>query len=410
MTNPANLPSAASSVPADPGSLPAAPREDAQETGAGETPNSSASEPVRSDPEPTTSDGGAASLQEKVDFLSDPHHYPGRPREVLTIETHFAWVFLAGERAYKLKKPLRQALSDYRTLVSREQACRAELRLNRRLAPRVYLRVLPLRRGRTGLLGWGPSGRIVDWLVEMERLPASRMLDRAIHDRTVDERDLERLIARLATFFRHAKRRGMRDQDYLPRVRRQIQRNARELHAPDLKLDQASVERLMQSQRAFVDEHNEVLAGRGARLLDGHGDLRPEHVFLGTQDADACVIDCVEFDADLRRLDPAEEVAFLALECARLGADELAAELPIRYASATRDAVPEALMHFYMSRRAAERAKIAAWHLRDVALAGQAHKWRLRACSYIDDAMRHIRRAHALAATARAPGQQASDA
>lgn len=77
----------------------------------------------------------AASLKDKVAFLSDPRHCPGLPDEVVTIETHFAWVFLAGERAYKLKKPVQQVSTDYRTLARRESACRAELKLNRRLAP-----------------------------------------------------------------------------------------------------------------------------------------------------------------------------------------------------------------------------------------------------------------------------------
>jgi aminoglycoside phosphotransferase family enzyme len=342
-----------------------------------------------------------------VAFLCDPRHYRRRPRAILTIETHFAWVFLAGDRAYKLKKPVRQASTDYRTLAHRERACRAELELNRRLAPCVYLRVMPLAVSRTGLLSSGAGARVVDWLVEMVRLPAARMLDRAIQDGTVAERDIERLIERLAAFFSRTQRRPMSDSAYLARLQRQVQCNGRELHAADLGLGRFEVERVVQSQLAFLARQAEVLSGRGARLLDGHGDLRPEHVFLGTRRQDPCVIDCVEFDADLRRLDPAEEIAFLALECARLGAADLAAELPARYARTTGDPVPRALIHFYMSRRAAVRAKIAAWHLRDKALAGQSHKWRSRAYSYLEDALQHIRSARALAASAPLPSPAA---
>ncbi|HUN73244.1 MAG TPA: phosphotransferase [Steroidobacteraceae bacterium] len=332
----------------------------------------------------------------KVAFLADERHYRRRPRAVATIETHFAWVFLVGNRAYKLKKPLRQAPVDYRTLARRERACRAELELNRRLAPHVYLRVVPLGRDDSGELTRAPGTRVVDWLVEMVRLPATRMLDRAILTGTVGPRDLERVVARLATFFRRARRRPLSERGYLARLRRKILTNARELRAPDLALDRSLVEEVIQSQLAFLGERASLLAGRGERLIDGHGDLRPEHIFLGTRSRGACVIDCLEFDTDLRRLDPAEEVAFLALECGRLGAAGLADDLIAQYARAMGDSVPQTLIHFYMSRCAAIRAQIAAWHLRDAALAGASRKWRARAHSYLADALQHIRCARAL--------------
>jgi uncharacterized protein len=335
----------------------------------------------------------ACGIDEKVAFLTDARHYRPRLRTIQTIETHFAWVFLAGERAYKLKKPLRQASVDYTTLALRERACREELELNRRLAPGVYLRVVPLGRNRSGALTWGAGVQLVDWLVEMMRLPAERMLDRAILAGAIAPRDLAGVMAKLAIFFRRAKRRPMSDRDYIARLRQQTLRNERELHAPDLALDSRLIEQVIQSQLAFLGEHARLLAGRGARLRDGHGDLRPEHVFLGTRTAAACVIDCLEFDPDLRRLDPAEEIAFLTLECERLGTREVADDLVALYPRATGDSVAPALIHFYASRCAAVRAQIAAWHLRDAAFAGESCKWRARGHSYLADALRHARSA-----------------
>jgi aminoglycoside phosphotransferase family enzyme len=335
----------------------------------------------------------AAILAEKVAFLADPRHYRRRPRTVETIETHFAWVFLVGQRAYKLKKPLRQTPIDYSTLARRERACRAELELNRRLAPGIYLRVIPLGRNAAGALTRAAGAKVVDWLVQMVRLPGERMLDRAILAGTVAPRDLGRLMSRLAAFFRRARRRPMSDRDYLTRLRQQILSNAHELRATDLALDRSLVDEVIQSQLTFISRHVQVLAGRGAHLLDGHGDLRPEHVFLGTRGTGTCVIDCLEFDPDLRHLDSAEEIAFLALECERLGANRVAGDLIARYICATGDSVPQPVTHFYMSRRAAVRAQIAAWHLRDAAFAGESRKWRARAHSYLADALRHVRRA-----------------
>ncbi|HET9109167.1 MAG TPA: hypothetical protein VFN79_18470 [Steroidobacteraceae bacterium] len=336
-----------------------------------------------------------AVTREKVAWLADPCHYGRLRRPVEIIETHFAWVFLAGDRAYKLKKPLRQGSMDHRTLARRERACRDELRLNRRLAPHVYLRVVPLRRDRQGSFSLRPAAgaRVTDWLVEMRRLPAARMLDRLIAARGLRPADLDGLVAVLAAFFRHALRRPLTDAAYRERLCREIRRNADELIASDLGLSRSKLVSLAEAQLAFVGRHPRTLAGRGARLLDGHGDLRPEHVFLGTSSMRACVIDCLEFDRDLRRLDPAEEVAFLALECERLGAAAAADGLLARYRRAAGDPAPPMLIQFYMSRRAAVRAQIAAWHLRDPAFAGEARAWKARADSYLADALRHIHRA-----------------
>jgi aminoglycoside phosphotransferase family enzyme len=346
-----------------------------------------------------------AALREKVAWLADPTHYPGRPRAVAVIETHFAWVFLAGARAYKLKKPLLQASMDYRTLARRERACREELRLNRRLAPRVYLGVVPLHRkpwGGLSLRRSGPGGpRIADWLVRMRRLDGARMLDRVIAAGALRAADLDRLAARLAVFFQHAERRPLQDGAYRTRLRREIRRNAGELRARDLGLSRHRVGSVAGAQLDFLSRYPRAFTGRAARLVDGHGDLRPEHVFLGDSSAGVCVIDCLEFDRNLRRLDPAEEIAFLALECVRLGAPGAAQELIGAYRGAAGDPAPPALMHFYMSRRAALRAQIAAWHLRDDAFAGQARRWKALAHSYLDDALRHIRRAAVLQGTLR---------
>ncbi len=332
---------------------------------------------------------------EVVAFLRQPEHYPGRPRRIEVIETHFAWVFLTENEAYKLKKPVRQDRMDYRTIAARRRACRNELRLNRRLAPTVYLGLVPLTRGRDGGLMWGQSGqaRIVDWLVRMRRLPAQRMLDRAISARWVRARDLERLALTLTRFFDSAAPKKMSRHRYIARLRERIVQTRRDLCAPDLGLDRNRVEKLTALQLAFVARETTLLGSRAAHLIDGHGDLRPEHLYLGLDSDEPCAIDCLEFDSDLRWLDPAEEMAFLTLECRRLGTKETARVLLSVYRRFTRTPPDDSLMDFYMSLRAMIRAKLAAWHLRDPQFAPRATLWKSRAESYLADAARHIRRA-----------------
>jgi aminoglycoside phosphotransferase family enzyme len=331
--------------------------------------------------------------QEKLDFLTDARHFPGRPARIELVETHFAWVFMTGRHAYKMKKPLRRAAMDYRTVAQRERGCRNEVRLNRRLAPAVYIGVVPLGRTRRGELALGGGPTVVDWLIKMHRLPAARMLDRAIARHTVTAADLTALSAVLAAFFRRARRMPMAAARYQKLLRARTLRNARDLRAPDLGLNRATIDAVCRTQLAFVSDAAPLLGRRGVKLVEGHGDLRPEHVCLASRPR---VIDCLEFDPRLRRLDPAEEIAFLALECARLGASWVSDELLRGYRAAMRDRVPDALIHFYVSQRAATRAKIAAWHVRDPAY--ERRRWIARANDYLSDALHHARAARHLIA------------
>jgi aminoglycoside phosphotransferase family enzyme len=329
--------------------------------------------------------------------LRRPESYPERPRRVEVVETHFAWVFLTKNQAYKLKKPVLQDCMDYRTIDARERGCRNELRLNRRLAASVYLGVVPITRTPDGMmLGRHGEAPIVDWLVRMRRLPARRMLDRAISERVVRASDLERLGLKLTRFFDQAPERPMSATRYVARLRERTRQNGRDLRAPDLPLNKDRVEKLTALQLAFLGKHAELLGARATLLIDGHGDLRPEHLYLGSNTDEPCVIDCLEFNADLRWLDPAEEMAFLTLECCRLQANTVARVILSRYRQSTRNPPSDALMSFYMSQRATTRAKLAAWHVRDPRFARRAALWTSRAESYLADAARYIRRAERL--------------
>ncbi len=144
---------------------------------------------------------GEPTLDQKVEFLSRPAAYARAPAVVTRRETHMSWVFFVGDRVYKLKKPVRFPYLDFSTLPRREAACRAELRLNRRLASDVYLAVEPLTATHPGL-AIGAHGAVVDWLVVMRRLDESHTLERAIQERRVQTWQLDRLVATLVPFYR----------------------------------------------------------------------------------------------------------------------------------------------------------------------------------------------------------------
>ena len=352
--------------------------------------------PQRSLPLMSNVRAAQVTSQEKLDFLRDPASY-GEGGAVEAIETHFAWVFLTAHFAYKMKKSMRQDSMDYRTLRSREAGCRNELRLNRRLAPSVYLDVVPLviRADRT--LALGAHGRPVDWLVKMRRLPADRMLDQVLSGGAVRAAESAAVIGMLADFYRGARRMPCSPQDYLANLRMRVAANSRALMQRGLGLDRACIARVIHAQLEFIERHAAVLGARSSYLVEAHGDLRPEHIFLGSVSEPVSVIDCLEFDEGLRCFDPAEEVAFLALECLRLGGARLAQELLRGVPAATGDSIAESVSCFYTSQRAATRAKLAVWHLRDPALVRRQAHWRDRAEEYLHYAASFARLAADLA-------------
>jgi len=301
------------------------------------------------------------TLEAKVDFLSRPGAYPGYQGDVTRRETHMSLVFLTKDRAYKLKKPVRFPYLDFSTVSRRETACRAEIRLNRRLAPGVYLGLAALTASATGLSIEG-AGAVTDWLVVMRRLDERQMLDRVITEGRLQTWQLDRLVDTLVHFYRRATPVSVSPQRHLVAWRRSLLFNRCVLIDPRLGMPAGLIRRLDRVQRLFLDVRRSLLADRvrARRIVDGHGDLRPEHIFLGDP---LCIIDCLEFNAALRVADPFDEVAFLSLECERLGSAWAGRYIRRHIAAALQDGPSEELFAFYRCYRATLRARLAIAHL-----------------------------------------------
>ena len=313
--------------------------------------------------------------------LSRAQTYPGTIQSVEAIQTHLSWVFLADGYAYKLKKPLRLDFVDFSTAQARKFYCEEELRLNRRLAPDVYLAVVALREDAVGRLTLGEVGEPVEWLVKMRRLPRERMLDSAIALRSVRNEDIDSVAATLARFYRSLEPIEMSSAAYRERLALDIASHAQALEDPAYVLPAPQVRRVAHELLAFVDRAADVFERRlsAGCIVEGHGDLRPEHVCLLAQPV---VIDCLEFRRDFRVLDLADELAYLALECERLGSASTGEALVTACLRTLADKVPPELLHFYGGYRALIRATIAAWHIND-APAADIGRWIGRACDYL---------------------------
>ncbi len=266
-------------------------------------------------------------------------------------ETHTAVVFFAGDRAYKLKKPVRTGFLDFSTAPARAAVCQRETELNRRFAPDVYLGVAELR---------DPAGQVCDHLVIMRRMPASLRLS-ALVETGGPADDAVRQVARILAAQHSQAPRGAE-------ISQQGSRDALWQRWTD-NVDQtrAIADGLIEPAEIDAVQHlaGRFLAGRSALLdarvrdghiVDGHGDLLAADIFCLADGPR--ILDCLEFDDKLRWLDGLDDAAFLAMDLERLGADELAGRFLDWYVEFSGDPAPASLRHHYVAYRAFVRAKV----------------------------------------------------
>lgn len=268
-------------------------------------------------------------------------------------ETHIGVVFLVGDRAYKLKKPVRTAFLDFSTREQRLDACRREVELNRRLAPDVYLGVADVT---------AADGEPCDHLVVMRRMPEDRRLATLLAGSGAAPAEPVRQLARMVAGFHAGAQRsaeitaeGGRDA-----LHARWTDNFRELRqVSDTILDEELVDEIESRAVRFLAGREPLFAARqrAGRVVDGHGDLLTGDIFC-LEDGPR-VLDCLEFDDRLRYVDGLDDAAFLAMDLEFRGAAELAVRFLDWYAEFAGDPAPSALRHHYVAYRALVRAKVA---------------------------------------------------
>ncbi len=309
-----------------------------------------------------------------VAALADPSFYPHRPERVEHVQTHISHVFLAGQYVYKLKKAVCFSFLDFGTAERRRYFCEEEVRLNSRLAPGVYLGVVPITENSAGQVVLGGAGTPVAHVVWMRRLPAERMLESLLERGAVGPALLARLAERLAAFHAETTRDSTIAAYADPEALRALCEENALVEAPFVgrTLSAEDYEIFADFGPSFIARHETLLRTRqaGGHIREGHGDLHAEHVCdlevalpaidgLPPLEPGLYVFDCIEFSPALRANDVASEVAFLAMDLERLGHHDLAEHFTASYVAASGDQDLELLVPFYAWYRACVRGKVA---------------------------------------------------
>ena len=313
-----------------------------------------------------------AELPPHVAALLQPEAYDHPASEPQLRETHISWVILAGNFVYKLKKPVNLGFADFSTLEQREHDCREEVRLNRRLAPDVYLGLVHVvtRGGRYFAFG---DGQPVEPAVRMRRLPEDGMLPGLLARDQVDTRLMRRIARRLARFHASAPTgRGVDEHGSIATIRGNWDGNFRESKPFVGRLLTAERdERIRAYVQGFLRHNRALLEQRVAhgRIREGHGDLHLASICL---DGSRLVLfDCIEFAARFRCSDVAAEVAFLAMDLEHRGRADLASAFVDAYVRFSGDEHVRQLLGFYIAYRAFVRGKVLGMRLHEPGLAPQ---------------------------------------
>jgi aminoglycoside phosphotransferase family enzyme/predicted kinase len=319
-------------------------------------------------------------LERLIEALSRTEAYPYECLSVEVVQTHISAVFLVGDRAYKIKKPLDLGFLDFTTLERRRHFCHEEVRLNRRLAPDVYLGVAPVVETAQGMVvsddfdqygdtildgdGAAPAG-VVEYAVVMRRLPDDRTLEALLERDALDAPIIDEVAVRVAQF--HAEAASG------PEIARwggwdTVAHNARENFeqiepSVGLTISRPVFERLRAITESDLERLRPLMEFRADSDVprDTHGDLHLKHIYRfedSDPPGDLVIVDCIEFNERFRFADPISDIAFLAMDLRYRGRADLAEHLEGAYLESAGDADGAQLMPYYVGYRAMVRGKV----------------------------------------------------
>jgi uncharacterized protein len=301
----------------------------------------------------------ADDQREVIAFLARPSSYGPGIKRVERIETHVSLVFLAGDRAYKLKRAVKLPYLDFTTAARRHEACAAELALNRRTAPSLYLNLRRLGRNSTGKIGFVEGGPAVDWVIVMRRFDQSLLLDALAQKGELDARLIDVLADHVAQFHDAAEQRP--EQGGAAALAEIAETNHQVLaELPNGVFSRERVEEILDGWRAALTSTSRLLDARRrtGKVRRCHGDLHLRNVCL--IDGKPTLFDCLEFSDALASIDILYDLAFLLMDLEHRGLAHFANRMLNRYLDRAGEDDGLTAMPLFLSLRAGIRAHVTA--------------------------------------------------
>ena len=324
----------------------------------------------------------ADDQRDVIEFLSRPHSYGHGSERVDVIETHASLVFLAGERAYKLKRAVKYPYLDFSTVERRRWACETELALNRRTAPGLYLEVRAVVRMPDGAVGFATDEPAIDWLVVMRRFEAGSLFDTLARTGRLTAPLIRELADHIASFHQKAERRP--EYGGAAALAAIIETNHRCLcDAVEAGFDPRRIDELREKS---LERLAAVAALLDRRRSEGkvrrcHGDLHLRNVCLF--EGKPTLFDCLEFSDELASIDVLYDLAFLLMDLEHRGLTDFANLTLNRYLDLTGEDGGLAAMPLFLSLRAAIRAHVTATPVAKPETASEARSYLALALQYL---------------------------
>lgn len=289
--------------------------------------------------------------------LTDPKAWRHAVDRVQVIETHISWVLLAGEYAYKIKKPVVLPFVDFGTLAARHRYCQDELRLNRRFAPQVYLDVVPITGSSKSPKVEG-DGDAIEYAVKMRRFDQQALFHHLLAEGALEPALIDKLAKRIAAFHARAPATTAAEFGTPEKVLQPALDNFREMRPYADTRRRATLQALEAWTRGAFARLEPVFAARhrDGYVRECHGDLHLRNIVL--LDGQPVPFDCIEFNAQFRWIDVINEAAFLVMDLLDRGRPDLGYRFLDRYLAETGDYAGVAVLRFYMIYRALVRAKV----------------------------------------------------
>jgi aminoglycoside phosphotransferase family enzyme len=325
--------------------------------------------------------------------LLNPEIYPDRPKDVKFVETHISLVFLTGNYAYKVKKPVDFGFLDFTTLEKRKYFCEQEVILNRRLAPNLYLGVVKITEERGQVILEGRE-EALEYAVKMRQIPEELLMDKLLARKRVTKEMIGAVAEKLADFYATAETNDFIKGFARPeRVKQDTDENFEQTEKYiEAVISKNDFEEIKRRTEQFLKAREGLFDQRIAsdRIRDCHGDLRLEHIFWG---GEISIFDCIEFNERFRYTDVAADIGFLAMDLDYQGREDLSRHLILAYIEKSGDQELPKILDFYKCYRAYVRGKVESFRLDDPNIPDDGKKKAFkRAQKYIDLSLLYARK------------------